>query len=48
MPQQYTIIFSVLAGFVPSVLALLAYIIRIERALSAIRTDIVWIKETIS
>ena len=45
MNEISTIIFYILIGFAPSMTGLLGYIIRMERNMAKIKTNICWIKK---
>jgi hypothetical protein len=45
MSEANSIFFYVLIGFTPSMVVLLGYIIRMERSMAKIKTNICWIKK---
>ena len=45
MSETNSIVFYILTGFTPSMVALLGYIIRMERSMAKIKTNICWIKK---
>lgn len=48
MLQSYAIPFYIMVGLIPSVTGLLGYIIRLEKSLATIKTDICWIKNELA